>query len=229
MLGDVGVVAVVARVGAQLRRTAFQVTDLQVEADHVAANAHQHRDQHGTGRPLGGGEAIERVPQPAEAFVLFGTGVDFQRALGGLGANTDIGQRHRHQQQRGEDQHRDADAGGDCQVLDHRDVDQHQHRKAHGIGQQGGDAGDEQAAEGVARSDQLVGAAGDVLHDAVHLLRGVGHADGEDQKRHQHRVRIDGVTEPGDDAQLPDHRDQRAANHQQGAAHATGVGVDDGQ
>ncbi|MNV31675.1 hypothetical protein D3C71_1229920 [compost metagenome] len=74
-----------------------------------------------------------------------------------------------------------------------------------------------------------MGATGDVLHDPVHLLRGVGHADGEDQKRHQHRVRIDGVTQPGDDAQLPDHRDQRAADHQQCAAYATGVGVDDCQ
>ncbi|MNI12071.1 hypothetical protein D3C73_652390 [compost metagenome] len=229
MLGDVGVVAVVARVGTQFRRTAFKVADFQVEADHETTDAHQHRDQHRAGRPLGGGEAVEQIPEFAEAFVVFGAGVDFQCALGGFGANADIGQCHRHQQQRSEDQHRDADAGGDRQVLDHRDVDQHQHRKTHGIGQQRGDAGNEQTAEGIARSDQLVGAAGDVLHDAVHLLRGVGHADGEDQERHQHRVRIDGVAEPGDDAQLPDHRDQRAADHQQGAAHATGVGVDDDQ
>ncbi|MCY1179157.1 hypothetical protein D9M73_195390 [compost metagenome] len=158
-----------------------------------------------------------------------GAAVDLQGTLGGLFAHADVRQRHGHQQQRGEDQHGHADAGGNGQVLDHRDIDQHQYGETDGVGQQRGDPGNEQAAEGVARGDQLVGAAGDVLHDAVHLLRGVGHADGEDQKRHQHRVRIDGVTEPGDDAQLPDHRDQRAANHQQGAAHATGVGVDDGQ
>ncbi|VVP60459.1 hypothetical protein PS900_06194 [Pseudomonas fluorescens] len=229
MLGDVGVVAVVARVGAQLRRPAVEVADLQVQADHETADAHQHRHQNGAGGPLGGGEAIERIPQFAEAFVLLGAVVDLQCTLGGFRADTDVGQRHRHQQQRGEDQYRDTDAGGDRQVLDHRDVDQHQHGKAHGIGQQRGDAGNEQTAEGVARSDQLMGATGDVLHDAVHLLRGVGHTDGEDQKRHQHRVRIDGVAEPGDNAQLPDHRDQRAADHQQGAAHATGVGVDDDQ
>ncbi|MNO84767.1 hypothetical protein D3C76_761180 [compost metagenome] len=74
-----------------------------------------------------------------------------------------------------------------------------------------------------------MGATSDVLHDAVHLLRRVGHADGENQERHQHRVRIDGITQPGNNTQLPDHRDQRAADHQQGAAHATGVGVDDQQ
>ncbi|MNS81506.1 hypothetical protein D3C72_1152200 [compost metagenome] len=229
MLGDVGVVAVVARVGTQFRRTAFKVADFQVEADHETTDAHQHRDQHRAGRPLGGGEAVEQIPEFAEAFVVFGAGVDFQCALGGFGANADIGQCHRHQQQRSEDQHRDADAGGDRQVLDHRDVDQHQHRKTHGIGEQCGDTGDEQTAEGVARGDQFVGATGDVLHDPVHLLRRVGHADGEDQKRYQHRIRVDGVAQPGDDTQLPDHRRQRAQHHQQGTAHAAGVEVDDQQ
>ena len=51
--GDVGVVAVVARVGAQLRRPAFKVADLQLQADHETADAHQHRDQHGARGPLG--------------------------------------------------------------------------------------------------------------------------------------------------------------------------------
>ncbi|MDT4807728.1 hypothetical protein FQZ97_405810 [compost metagenome] len=57
----------------------------------------------------------------------------------------------------------------------------------------------------------------------------MGHADGEDQEGHQHRVGVDGIAQPGDDAQLPDHRDQRAADHQQGAAHAAGVEEDDHQ
>ncbi|MNZ63712.1 hypothetical protein D3C78_818660 [compost metagenome] len=72
-----------------------------------------------------------------------------------------------------------------------------------------------------------MGAAGDVLHDAVHLLRGVRHADGEDQERHQDGVRIDGVAQPGDDAEQPDHGDQRGDDHQQGAADAAGVEQDD--
>ncbi|VVQ22773.1 hypothetical protein PS914_06840 [Pseudomonas fluorescens] len=229
MAGDVGVVEVIARVRTQLRGATVEVADFKLQADHEAANAHQRRDQYRTGRPLAGGEAIEHVPQFAEAFVPFGTGVDFQRPLGRLAPDTDIGQRHRHQQQRGKNQHRHANAGGDRQVLDHRNIDQHQHREAHRIGQQRSDPGDEQAAEGIARGNQLVGATGDVLHDAVHFLRRVGHADGEDQERHQHRIRVDGIAQPGHDAQLPDHRDQRAADHQQGAAHAAGVAIDDDQ
>ncbi|MNF54315.1 hypothetical protein D3C84_357410 [compost metagenome] len=227
MAGDVGVVAVVARVLAQLRGAAVEVADLQLQADHEAADAQQHGDQHRAGRPLGRGEAVEQVPQLAQAAMLGGVGVDDQRPLGGLGADADIGQRHRHHQQGGEDQHGDADAGGDRQLLDHRDIDQHQHGEAHRVGEQRGDPGDEQAAEGVARRHQLVGAAGDVLHDAVHLLRGMRHADGEDQEGHQDRVGIDGVAQPGDDAQLPDHRGQRAEDHQQGAADAAGVQQDD--
>ncbi|MNZ54645.1 hypothetical protein D3C78_725520 [compost metagenome] len=229
MAGDVGVVAVVARVRAQFRGATVEVADFQLQADHKTGDAQHQGADDNAGGPLARGEPVEQVPQFAETAVLVGPGIDLQGTLGRLGADADIGQRHGHQQQRGEDQYRHANARGNGQVLDHRDVDQHQHGETDGVGQQRGDTGNEQAAEGVARRDQLVGAAGDVLHDAVHLLRGVGHADGEDQKRHQHRVRIDGVAEPGDDAQLPDHRDQRAADHQQGAAHATGVGVDDDQ
>ncbi|MCY1393796.1 hypothetical protein D9M71_87020 [compost metagenome] len=112
--------------------------------------------------------------------------LDFQGPFGRLTANADIGQRHRHQQQGGKNQYGHADAGGDGQVLNHRNIDQHQHGEAHRIGQQRGDTGDEQAAEGIACGNQLVGAARDVLHDAVHLLRRMGHADGKYQKRHQH-------------------------------------------
>ncbi|MCY1439165.1 hypothetical protein D9M71_553890 [compost metagenome] len=57
----------------------------------------------------------------------------------------------------------------------------------------------------------------------------MGHADGKDQERHQDRIGINGIAQPSDDTQLPDHRDQRAANHQQGATHAPCVGVDDDQ
>lgn len=142
-------------------------------------------------------------------------GVDMQGPLGSLAANTNIRQRHRHQQQRGEDKHRHADAGGDRQVLDHRDVDQHQHGKAHRIRQQRSHPGHEQAAEGIARCHLAVSATADVLKDAVHLLRRVGYADGKDQEWHQDRIRIDGVAQPGDDAQLPHHRSQRTQHHQQ--------------
>ena len=51
MAGDVGVVAVVARVGTQLRSTAVEVADLQLQADHETADTQQHRHQHGAEWP----------------------------------------------------------------------------------------------------------------------------------------------------------------------------------
>ncbi|MNZ45171.1 hypothetical protein D3C78_628150 [compost metagenome] len=227
MAGDVGVVDVVARVGAQFRSAGVEIADLQLEADHVSAHAHGDSHQHGRQRPFPLGETVEEIPDAAEALVRVGAGVDAQGAFGGRFRDTGVGQRHRHHQQGGEDQHADTDAGGDRQVLDDRDVDQHQHGEADHVRQQRGNPGEEQAAEGVARGHQLVGATADVLHDAVHLLRGMGYADGEHQERYEDGVRVQRVTEPGDDAELPDHRQQRTADHQQAAAQATGVGEDD--
>ncbi|MNJ30992.1 hypothetical protein D3C77_256110 [compost metagenome] len=150
-----------------------------------------------------------------------------QAARCGLGTDAGIGEHHRQQDQVGEHQQGDADRGGDGQVLDHRDVDQHQHPEAHGVGDQRSDPGEEQAAEGVPRSHQLMGAAGHVLHDAVHLLRAMGHADGEHQKRHEDRVRVELVTQPGNQPELPEHGDAGTAEHQRGAAHTTGPGKND--
>ncbi|MNP32199.1 hypothetical protein D3C76_1253670 [compost metagenome] len=97
MLGDVGVVAVVARVGPQFRCPAVEVADFQLQADHETADAQQHGDQHRAGGPLARGETVEQVPQPAEATMFGGTGVDLQCPLRGLAPDADIGQRHRHQ------------------------------------------------------------------------------------------------------------------------------------
>ncbi|MNZ27874.1 hypothetical protein D3C78_450960 [compost metagenome] len=72
-----------------------------------------------------------------------------------------------------------------------------------------------------------MGATADVLHDAVHLLRAMADADGEHQERYQHGERVERIAEQHHQAELPDHRDHRAAQHQQGAADATGIGVDD--
>ncbi|MDT4810965.1 hypothetical protein FQZ97_438890 [compost metagenome] len=113
-----------------------------------------------------------------------------QTELGGARANADIGEQHRQQDQVGEDEDRHADAGDDREVLDHLDLDDHQHGEAHRIAQQRGEAGEEQPAEGEARGHHAVHTATDVLHDAVHLLCAVAHADGEHQERHQHRIGV---------------------------------------
>ncbi|MCY1530324.1 hypothetical protein D9M68_655060 [compost metagenome] len=65
-------------------------------------------------------------------------------------------------------------------------------------------------------------ATADVLHDAVHFLRSMAHANRVDQKGHQNRIGIELVTEDRQHAQQPDHPDQGAALHDQGAAPAAG-------
>ncbi|MCY1359509.1 hypothetical protein D9M69_460830 [compost metagenome] len=174
-------------------------------ADHETAYRQQARHHDCTGCPTAFGKAIEETPEIAQplamqflVFLAQGTG-------GCLATDSAIGQQHRQQHQVGEDQYGYANAGGDRQVLDHRNVDQQQHGEAHGIGQQCGEASEEQAAKGVARSHQLVGAASDVLHDAVHLLGAMGHADGKHQERHQDRERIKRITQQCYQPKLPGH------------------------
>ena len=146
-----------------------------------------------------------------------------QAALGRRRADAGVRQQDRQQHQIGENQHRHPHARSDGQVLDDLDVDHHQHRKAHRIGQQRGHAGEEQAAKRVARRHQPVGATPDVLHDAVHFLRAMAHADGEYQKRHQYRVRVQFIAQRRQQPQQPHHRHHRTQHHQQGAAQAAGV------
>ena len=184
---------------------------------------------HRAGGPAPLGEALQQHPQLVDAAAVVLVAVGAQAACGGGRADADVRQQHRQQDQVGQDQHRHADAGGQRQVLDHRDVDHHQHRETHRVGQQRRHPGQEQAAEGVARGHQLVRALADVLHDAVHLLRAVRHADGEDQEGHQDRIGVDLEAEGRHQAQLPQHRHQRAGQDQRGAAHAARVVVDDGR
>ncbi|MCY1433131.1 hypothetical protein D9M71_491520 [compost metagenome] len=54
----------------------------------------------------------------------------------------------------------------------------------------------------------------------------MAHADGEHQERHQHRVGVQFVAQQGQQAQLPDHRHQRAEHHQHGTAHTARVSVE---
>ncbi|MNQ04733.1 hypothetical protein D3C85_174520 [compost metagenome] len=228
MLGDVSAVAVVARVGTQLRRAGVEIADLQVEHDHAADHRDDDRQDDDHRRPTALGETIQTVPDmPQEAAILFAGAVLLDGDARGLLAHTDIGQRDRNQQQFGEDQHGHADAGGDGQVADHRNIDDHQHGEPDYIAQQCGEPGEEQAAKGVARRDVLVGAAADVLEDAIHLLRAMGNPDGEDQKRYQNRIRVQLVAEQLHQPQQPDHPRHRDTHQQQGAAQATGIEINE--
>ncbi len=57
----------------------------------------------------------------------------------------------------------------------------------------------------------------------------MGNADGEDQERHQHRVRIQAETGRMHQPQLPDHRHQGGGQYRDGTAHAVGEPVQQDQ
>ncbi|MCY1428149.1 hypothetical protein D9M71_440220 [compost metagenome] len=103
-------------------------------AHHETANRQQAGDGDRHGGPTAFGEAVEQVPEATQALAVQFLVFFAQAARGRLAAHTAIGQQHRQQHQVGEDQHRHTDTGGNGQILDDRDIDQHQHRKAHGIG-----------------------------------------------------------------------------------------------
>ncbi len=228
MLGDIGVVAVVARLGAQLRRAGIQVADAQV-AHHERTDHRQHRS-HADDRKRRPalGQPVEPLPHPGQqALALRHLAFIHQRALCGARAHADIRQRHRNQHQLGKDQHRDADAGRDGEIADHRDINDDQYRKAHDVRQQCRQSRHEQAAEGIARRHVLVRAAAYVLQDAVHLLRAVRKADGEDQERHQDRIRIQLIAQDLHQPKQPNHARDGNRHQQHGAAHTARVHEDE--
>jgi hypothetical protein len=122
VLRHVGVVAVVARLGAKLRRAGVEIADLQPARADEAADREDPRDGDGAGGPGAGGEAVEEGPAA--------------RGRSGRRPGADVRQEHRQQQQVGEDEDRDTDARGEREVADHRDVDGHEHREADGVGKQ---------------------------------------------------------------------------------------------
>ena len=201
-------VAVVARIRAQFRRAGIEIAHLNV-LSHIQRTRRQHGgDHHCGGRSGTFGEAGQRFPEAATGIARIAVLV--QGPLRRTGADTDVRQQHRNQNQFGEDQNGDANAGDQGHVADHRNVDDHQHRETEDIGEQGREARQEQAAEGVARGDVAVRPATDILHDAVHLLGAVRKADRKHQERHQNRIRIQRVSEQLHQAEQPDHAEHRA-------------------
>ena len=178
-------------------------------------------------RPAPLDELREHPEQAIEALRLPCLALGLERSRRAALAHADVAEQHRQQDQVGEDQHGDAEAGGEREVLDDGDVDHHQHAEADRVGEQGGEAGEEEAPEGVARRHQAMRAAGDVRHDAVHLLRAVADADREDEERNEDRIGVELEAEGGDQPELPDDGDERAGDDERGRAQAVRVQPDD--
>ncbi|PYX08987.1 MAG: hypothetical protein DMG85_09810, partial [Acidobacteria bacterium] len=104
-----------------------------------------------------------------------------------------------------------------------------QYRETDGVGQQRRQAGQEEPAEGEARCDVPIGAAADVLEDAVHLLCAMTHADGKHEEWDQHGVRIQGIAQQRQQTELPQHAGKRGQHHQQRAAHVAVVHIHHGR
>ena len=121
-----------------------------------------------------------------------------------------MGEQDREQQLVGHDHERHAEARGDAELAHDLDLDVHDHEEAEGVGQQGDGPGDHQFPERDARRRQGVGAAEQLELPGVGHLRGVAHADGEDQKRHQDGHRVHAVAEQRQQSQQPGHRQERA-------------------
>ncbi|MNO70605.1 hypothetical protein D3C76_614940 [compost metagenome] len=193
---------------------------------HAAQQCHHQRQNNDRGGHRALGKTVQATPDAPQNTL---SGLP-RLVLGdcdarGFGTHAQVRQRHRNQQQLGEDEYRHTDARGQGQIADHWDVDDDQHRKADDIGQQRGEPGQEQATERVTRRHVLVCTAADVLENAVHLLGAMGDANGEDQERHQNRVGVQIVTQQLHQPQQPDHASYRHAYQQQRAAQATGVEV----
>jgi hypothetical protein len=80
--------------------------------------------------------------------------------------------------------------------------------EADGVGQQRGQPRDEQSTERVTRRHELARAAPDVLHDPVHLLGAVRHADREHQERDQDGEWIELEAQQRHEPELPDDGDE---------------------
>ncbi|MCY1281214.1 hypothetical protein D9M70_300210 [compost metagenome] len=142
-------------------------------------------------------------------------------------ADTGERQQHRQEDQVGDHQHGEAQACRQGQLANDRDIDQYQHGETDAVGNQRDQPRQKQAAEGITSGHPGVGATGDILGNAIHLLAAMGHANGEDQKGDQDGKGIQHTAEGDHQPLLPEHRDDRAEQYQAGAAHAAGVEVDD--
>ena len=198
----------------------------------LVADAHHRRvggaDDHQDGGQADGdqGRPAPRHPRKARPQRRQ-TAVALQGCLALPGMKPDVGEQHRQKAQVGEDDGGDAEAGGDGDFLDHRHLDERDGHEAHGVGSKRHGAGQQQAAQAVARGRQRLGTRNCFgAHRADHL-HAVADPDGEHQEGHEDGDGVDAEAEADEGAELPDHRNQGAGQQHGGEAQGAGVDVDE--
>ncbi|MNE08585.1 hypothetical protein D3C80_1012380 [compost metagenome] len=74
---------------------------------------------------------------PQETAILLASAILLDSDTRRLFAYADIGERHRNQQQLGEDQHGHTNAGCQREITNHRNIDDYQNREPNDVAQQG--------------------------------------------------------------------------------------------
>ena len=161
------------------------------------------RQHDGHRRHLGVGELGHRQPQ------LLRSRGQVAIALHGPAADADVGHQDRQQDQVGQNDHTDTHRRGDPQLADNLDFDQQQRDETHSVGNQRHDTRHIERPECTPCGG--IGIVGVTVFDchAIDDLHAVGYPDGEHQKRHQNRIRIQAEPQRAQQPQLPDDRDDR--------------------
>ncbi|MNF67425.1 hypothetical protein D3C84_492400 [compost metagenome] len=212
---DCRVVLVVAGLRPQLGGTEAHIARQQ-EARVVGPGSQQRRHDGKTGER--GSRLREHRHGPPDPMPRARPGRPARHRL-----QVEVRQDDRQEHLVGDDHQGNAQAGGQSQLMDDRNVDDHDHHETQGVGQQGHGARDGELAEGGLRRLPRRRAGEHVLFPGIGHLHRVGNADGEDQEGHQHRHRVDAVAQQRQQAEQPDHRHQGDAERQGGQLQRTGV------
>ncbi len=208
-LADEVAVLVVARIRAQLRDACLRIADRSLETLEEAEHAERQGDGDDDGRRALVGDLRQPVPHRLQVLL----------ALRDAAAEP-VGDRHEGHQQRqqdqvGQDDDADAQAGGDRHLLDHGHADQQDRDEAHQVREQRDDRRQEQQPERAAGCIHAVAARQRGVRDRADLLHAVAGADREDDERHEDAERVDAVAEQHQEPQHPDHRHQRGDHRDQ--------------
>ena len=122
-------------------------------------------------------------------------------------------------------QDRYAGAGHQSQLLDHGNVDDTKRQESHTVAYQCHKTGLTEPYKSLSRCSLVVCAIADVVREAINDLDRVADPHGENQKRHQHTIRVYPQSQGMQQTQLPDHRHCGAQQRAQGKPLATAVRV----